>query len=79
MILQILTTAVDVSSSSKTYEVEFADGEFGQIKSISQPGAFAIPVTFRGVVYEYPQDIHDILRDVGREVKPDYTISVYEY
>lgn len=81
MILQIVTTAVDEDEgSAQTYEVELAEGELAQIKALSQPGAWDdVTVTFRGEVYEYPQDVHDILGVIGREITPDHTISVYEY
>jgi len=79
MILQIVTTYVDDDQGDcDTYDVELQEGELGILELVAQHGIDE-DVVFRGKTYNCGNDVHDILRDIGKRVNPDHTISVYRY
>jgi hypothetical protein len=83
MILEIVKTYVDQDDADvDTFDVELTADELVDIRRWA-PGTAEWNdeewVEFRGVRYEYPEDICDILQTVGKRIAPDETIEVYVY
>ena len=81
MIIQITKTHVDDDDADvDLFNVaDITDEEVDEIRRLADGSEWEEPVTFRGVEYEYPQDVTDILSDIGERINPDVEIHVYEY
>jgi phage-related protein len=80
MILQISKTYVDEDGADvDIYEVELTDEELTRVRELADGSNWEEPVKFRGRIYEYPQDVLDILDVVGTKIVPDEVVEVYVY
>jgi hypothetical protein len=83
MLLQIIETYVDEDDANvHLYNVALTDEELNDIRRWAKGTTEWNDeewVEFRSVRYIYPEDVNDILQDVGTVVVPDETIATYVY